>query len=655
MSKFCEMIETRARQLLVLLLVPLLFAATATTIASTAAEGSETAVGKTSTSAVSPSKSTATPAATKAPASVLPLVASPYPGDYTTRLVGDEEMRVGRFDIGRYGGTLVRSIIAADPKVFNPWTANDSTSSDLAGFMFSGLLTVDPYTGNVIPDLASSFSVDKDGLTYTTKLRKGLKWSDGQPITADDVAFTWNTIIAQGYGNSSIRDVVTINGKMPTVTTVDKLTNKFVTPKPFAPFSRLLSMSIAPKHIIEPILKQANGRDEFFKLWAAQLDPATLVTCGPYRLKRFVTAQRVELEATNNYYSVNKEGKKLPYLQKLIFLIVPDPNTNLLKFKSGELDNTGVRAQNVPELLAGQQKGNYKLYNLGPSFGTTFVMFNMNRRKNPKTNKPYVDPIKSAWFNDVNFRQAINHAINRDALVANYFRGIGAPLFTAEPPASSFFNKNLKPFKMDLSYSNNLLSQSGFKKGPDGFLRDKTGHKVEFTLYASAGSTFYEATGNQLKTDLAKLGIKVNFQPINFNVLNDRTSESLDWDVVLMSLTGDPQEPNNGGNVWKSGGRLHLFDLRKPDQNGITVVTDARPWEKRLDVLFDQGATTLNVARRHAIYDEYQKIIYDQAPFVFIASPMAIIGQHNTLQNFRPTPLSQPANGLHNIDELWKK
>src|SRR5439155_15155606 len=100
------------------------------------------------------------------------------------------------------------------------------------------------------PDMAKSLKIDPDGVTYTTVLRKGLKWSDGQPVTAEDVAFTWNTLIKEGYGNTSLRDVRTIDGKSRTVTVVDQLTNKFVTPSRFAPFARLLGMPVAPKHIV---------------------------------------------------------------------------------------------------------------------------------------------------------------------------------------------------------------------------------------------------------------------------------------------------------------------------------------------------------------------------------------------------------------------
>ncbi|HEY9789006.1 MAG TPA: ABC transporter substrate-binding protein, partial [Candidatus Obscuribacterales bacterium] len=157
------------------------------------------------------------------------------PGPYKTTEVNGLECKQGRFPEGKFGGTLVRPLIASDPKTFNPWVSADSGSSEMGGLMFSGLLTMDPYSGEMIPDMAESFEIKPDHLTYVVKLRKGLKWSDGQPITADDVAFTFNTIVGQGYGNTSARDVIAVDGKMPTVTAVDPQTVQFVTAKPFVP------------------------------------------------------------------------------------------------------------------------------------------------------------------------------------------------------------------------------------------------------------------------------------------------------------------------------------------------------------------------------------------------------------------------------------
>jgi len=563
-------------------------------------------------------------------------------------------MRQGRFANGKFGGSLVRYCV--EPKTYNPWTAADAVSQELGCLMFSSLAVLDPFTGEIIPDLAEKIETNKDNVTYTVKLRKGLTWSDGKPITSADVAFTWNTIINGGYGNSSIRDVSTIGGKSPSITTVDPLTVRFVTPSPFGPFKRLLAVPIAPAHVVKPIIDGPDGRRAFDRLWTANSDPQSFVVSGPFKLKRYLQGQRVEFARNASYAGVNSQGKRLPYLDQLTFLIVADSNTILLKFKAKETDISLIKPKAVVEMIAAREKDNFQLYNLGASTTSLFIAFNMNRRVNAKTKKPYVTPYKSEWFNDLNFRQAINHAMNRDQMVANCFNGIGLPMTASESSVSPFFNRDLKPLKADLAYSMSLLEKSGFKKKEDGKLYDKTGKRVEFTMVTAAGSSFNETAGNMIATDLANMGIKVNLQFLDFSILVDKISNSLEWDTCLYALKpGDALEPNEGCNVYKSDGRLHIFDQRLPDKNGKVTVTDARDWEKRIDELFSMGATTLEKKKRQAIYNEYQQIIYDQAPMIFLVTYLEIYGARKTVKNYFPTPLTQSVSGLHNIEEIFKE
>lgn len=586
--------------------------------------------------------------------SILPETNPPHPGNFETRLVDGVEMRVGRSKPGLAGGTLVKVIAGVDPKVFNPWTASDTLSRELATFMFRGLVDMDYYTGEVIPDMAAEVKELPDKLTYIVRLRKGLRWSDGHPITSADVVFTWNKIIAQGYGNSSLRDVTTIDGKSPTVTALDDLTIKFVTPKPFVPFKRLLGINIAPKHVVEPIISAADGRKAFDRLWASDCKPSSLVTSGPFVLSRFLPAQRVEMVKTDNFYMIDKAGKKLPYLDKIVYQIVPDVNTLLIKFNAKEIDITQLRPRDVVSLLEMQKSHNFTLFNLGPSIGSNFIMFNLNRRTNPKTKKPYVDSIKSAWFNDLNFRQAVNHALNRSRMVQNYFKGIGFEEFVSESKSSPFYNKNLAPFEQDLELAKSYLTKSGFQL-KDKKLYDSKGNRVEFDMVYGSGGTFYDAISEMIRTDLEQLGIKVNSQAVNFNVLIDKINTSMDWQCVIFSLVGDPTDPNDAGNVYKSDGRLHCFDQRLPDKDGTVIVTDARPWEKRLDEIFNSSASEFDRAKRGQLMDEYQKIIYDQAPFIYLVNAKFILGARNTIKNLEPTQLSQLVGGLHNIEEIYKE
>ncbi|MFA6990331.1 MAG: ABC transporter substrate-binding protein [Candidatus Gastranaerophilaceae bacterium] len=568
-------------------------------------------------------------------------------GEYKTVLINGREYKQARGEIGKHGGTFYSSTIGEGPKTFNPWNAKDATSSTLAGLMFDGLVTTDAFTGKVIPQMAKSVSVDKTGKIYTVTLRKGLKWSDGKEITADDVVFTWNDIIIAGFGNTSMRDIILVNGKAPQVSKIDKYTIKFVTPKPFAPFLRQLSASIAPKHILEPVVKK--GKAEFDRFWGVTTPVDQFVISGMFKISEYIPAQRIRFVRNPDYYMVDKSGHTLPYLSNYVVLVVGDQNNEVLKFEGGELDMLSVRGSNVARFKELEKKSNYTVYNLGPNTGTTFLTLNLNRRKDAN-GKYYVDPIKQRWFNDFNFRKAVDYAIDREFMVANVLSGVGAPLFTAESLSSIFLNQKLKNgHPRDIEYSKKLLKESGYTlKGNQLF--DKYGNKVEFTLFTNAGNTERESTGVMIKEDLRELGIKVNFKPVEFNVLVGKLTDSLDWDAVIMGLTGSALEPHDGKNVWYSTGAMHLFNMRK----GKDLITraDLRKWEAELDNTFDQGARELNVEKRKHIYDKYQDIVYEQHPTIYLYSGLNVVAVRNKFGNIEPTPLS---GVTHNLEEIYIK
>lgn len=545
--------------------------------------------------------------------------------------------------IGNFGGELIASTIGEGPKTFNPFNCKDNISAQLTGVMYDGLLTSDPITGQPIPKLAKSFSISNNGKDYLIKLRKGIKWTDGKPITADDVVFTWNDIIFAGLGDTSTRDSIVIDGKLPTVRKIDNYTVVFSTPKPFAPFIRMLSTPIAPKHIFMPATKK--GAEYFDSFLSTNTPPKDFVTSGAFKLKEYVPAQRVVFERNPNYYEINTKDQKLPYLDKLIYLIVGDLNNEVLKFEAKELDVITLQGSKVERYKSLEPHSDFKLYNLGPTTGTMYLSMNLNNRKNDK-GQFYVDPIKQKWFQDLNFRKAVDYAIDRKSMVFNIANGIGAPLFTAESLNSIYLNKKLKPYDKDINKSKELLKKSGFYTDKKGRLFDKYGHRVEFNLYTNAGNTEREAIGVMVKQDLEDLGMKVNFKPIEFNSLVNKLVSTFDWDMVIMGLTGSPLEPNGGKNVWLSDGRLHMFNQRTPQEGKQGIL----PWEKELDEMFTKGALATKFEDRKKYYDRYQEIAYNEKPFIYIYSPVIIVAIRNKFKNIYPSSLS----GLtHNIEEIY--
>lgn len=543
--------------------------------------------------------------------------------------------------IGNFGGTLVASTIGEGPKTFNPFNSKDNISSLLSEIMYDGLLSTDAITGQPIPKLAKDFTVNGD--TYLIHLRKGIKWSDGKPITADDVVFTWQNIIFDGYGNTSIRDSIVVDGKLPTVRKIDDYTVEFKTPKPFAPFIRMLSSPIAPKHVFEPAVRK--GKPYFDTFLSTNANPNTFVTSGAFRLKEYVPAQRVVFERNPNYYVINKNDQKLPYLDKLVYLIVGDVNNEVLKFEGGELDTIGLQGANVARFKELEKHSDFKIYNLGPDTGTMFITFNLNNRKDENGNY-HVDPKKQRWFQDKNFRQAVDYAIDRKNMVLNIANGLGAPLYTAESLNSIFLNKNLPAYERDIEKAKERLKASGYTWSKKGHLLDKYGNHVEFDLYTNAGNTEREAIGVMVKQDLEDLGMKVNFKPIEFNSLVNKLVNTLDWDMVIMGLTGSPLEPNGGKNVWMSNGTLHMFNQRPADY----TKDDRYPWEKEIDYLYTQGALATDFENRKKFYDKYQEIAYEEKPFVYIYSPLRISAIRNKFKNVYPTSLG----GItYNIEEIY--
>ncbi len=543
--------------------------------------------------------------------------------------------------IGKFGGTLVNSTIGEGPKTFNPFNSKDATSSTFADLMYDGLSTIDPVSGQYIPKLAKSFEVK--GNDYIIHLRHGVKWSDGKPITADDVYFTWKNIILDGYGNTSTRDSISVDGKLPTVTKLDDYTVKFTTPKPFAPFLASLSTPIAPKHIFEPAVKK--GKEFFDTFMSTNINPKDLVTSGAFQMIEYVPAQRAVYKRNPNYYVINSDGKKLPYLDKIIYLIVGDANNEVLKFEGGELDVIGVKGSDVPRFRERREKGDFSLVNLGPDTGTMYLSLNLNDRIN-EDGKHYVDPIKGKWFRDLNFRKAVDLVIDRENMVYNIANGFAKPLFTPESLNSIFLNENLKSYPRSPEKSKELLAQSGFTWDKKGRLLDKDGNRVEFDLYTNAGNSEREAIGIMVKQDLEDLGMKVNFKPIEFNSLVNKLLSTYDWDMVVMGLTGSPLEPNGGKNVWLSNGALHMYNQRKATEAGVNVL----PWEKELDYLFEKGATALTFAERKKFYDRYQEIIYNEKPMIYLYSPIRITAIRNKFKNVYPTSLG---GVIHNIEEIY--
>jgi len=542
----------------------------------------------------------------------------------------------------RYGGSLVEAV-PSDPKTFNDIVSTDAYSAAITAMLFEGLTTADPVTLKVIPHLAQSWEVSPDGLQWTFHLRDNVTWFDGVRFTADDVVFTFNDVIYNADIPSSSRDVLTIDGKPLKIEKIDDTTVRFTLPVKFAPFLRAMSQSILPKHCLMGPVQQK----KFSFTWGIDTPPSQIIGTGPFMLSEYHPGERLVFKRNPHYWKKSlTPGEALPYLDKVIFLIIPDPQAQLLKFIDGELDAAPVQGQDYPLLKPLEQQKNFHMYEAGADFGSNFLTFNQNPGINPNTHKPFVDSVKLSWFTNLQFRRAVVYAIDKKKIIEILNNGFGYPQNGPMSPSSGFFyNSDVTGYDYNLEKARLILKQAGFQyHGRTQTLIDPQGHPVEFNLYtADAGGAAHLQMAAIIRSDMEKLGMKVNLVPVEFNTLVNKLMSSFDWDAVMVGLTGGV-EPHFGQNVWRSSGGLHLWN---PHQQKTTTA-----WEARIDEIYDQGAQELDDTKRKALYDEFQRIVADQLPVIYTVLNTDMYAVRNKFGNLKPTV---SGGAFHNIEEIYIK
>lgn len=549
-----------------------------------------------------------------------------------------------------------------DPKTFN-FALNQEFPSIFL-FCFRGLTREEGTTGELQPDLAESWQISPDQRRIVFTLRDGLQWSDGQPLTADDVVFTYRDVIFNPKIPAEAQEVLRIGDSrtLPEVRKLDERRVEFLLAEPFAPFLAATAgpptdIVILPKHVLEPSVQtlDANGNPLFLSTWGTNTDPRQIVVNGPYQIESYRPGERVIYRRNPYYWERDAQGQPLPYVERIIWQIAESTDSQLLSFRSGDLDVVGdvrpLRPEYFSLLKREEKRGRFTVYVGGPWSGTTFITFNLNQGRNAK-GQPFVDPVKSRWFNTLEFRQAIAYAINRPRIINNIYRGISELQNSPISVQSPYYlppEQGLRVYDYNPERAKQLLQSVGFRYSATGELHDAEGNRVEFTLHTNAGNRIREAMGTQIREDLAQIGIRVNFSPINFNTLIGKTSDTRDWDCVLLGFTGGV-EPHAGANLWMSNGSSHLFNLGpQPGQPAMTdwVVSD---WEQEIDRLFQAGARQFDPALRKPYYDRFQQIAQEQLPVIHLVHEIALMAVRNRVEGIDYNGL--PSWGLWNIQYL---
>jgi peptide/nickel transport system substrate-binding protein len=548
---------------------------------------------------------------------------------------------------GIRGGELILCSLR-EPKTFNFLISDESASRYIGRFMFWGLLNFDVPTQTIKPALAESWTNSPDGKTWTFKLRKNLFWSDGTPLTADDVIFTWNDIVYNPQIPNPVRDEFIINGKKFTVTKLDDLTIQVVTPQVYAPFLQAFGFDVPiyPKHTLEKYVSDGSFQSAYGVNW----DPDDIVCDGPYCLKEYKQGQYAVLKRNPYFIEVDTNGTRLPYLDDIIFTVVPSFDAVALRILSGEADaDDMVRPMDYDRFKKVQDEGKIALLDPGIGLDMIFLCFNENTNLNAKTGQPLVDPKKLKWFRDQRFRQAISYGINRDAIIQAAYSSRAVPAYGFDTQGDKkWFNPNIQTYPYNPARALELLKEMGIeKRNGDNFLTDSDGHKIEFVLNANTGSSVADKCCVLVSDDLKKMGIDVTYQPIEFNSLIDKLYNTYDYECAFTALgSGAVVDPSGSMNVLKSSGFTHDWFPRQK--------TPSTDWEARMDELMDAQLQTLDVAERVKDFNEVQEILAEQQPMIFTVTPMYFAAIRPDIGNVRATALSY-YHVTWNAEELYFK
>jgi peptide/nickel transport system substrate-binding protein len=550
-----------------------------------------------------------------------------------------EEVLVLPGEMGRSGGRVVVAL-RAEPKTLNPLLAADINSREVIGVMQADLVHINRATQLTEPALAKSWKISPDGLRYTLVLRRGLKFSDGYPMDADDVLFTFRVYLDEKV-HAPQRDLLIFDGKPIFVRKLDLQTLVFQLPKPYGVAERMFDgWAILPKHLLEKPYEEG----KIGQLGTLATAPNQWAGLGPFRLKEYVAGQRLVLERNPYYWKTDAKGNRLPYLDELVFLFVPSADAQVLRFQSGETDLISRLSAENFSVLSREQK-DYTMEDAGPGLEYNFLFFNLS---DPGEKTPAETIQKLKWFQDVRFRQAVSAAIDREAIVRLVYQGRGSALWGLATPGNRRWQDEKLPHPLrSLEKARALLKEAAFSwsAGSNGesALRDPGGKPVEFSIVTNSSNAERAKMAALIQDDLKQVGMRVQVVPLEFRSLLDRVTQTKDYDACVMGIVSPDADPNADINVWLSSGGLHLWN---PSQ-----AHPASAWEAENDRLINEQMYAPTFEQRKKLYDRAQEILWDFQPMIFLASPDILTGARKAVGNFHPAVLEPYV--LWNVEQLY--
>jgi peptide/nickel transport system substrate-binding protein len=507
----------------------------------------------------------------------------------------------------------LRFCLRAEPKTFDPLLVDDGDSETVRYLTGGVLIRINRKTQQLNPELALSWTVDTQGRRITFRLRPNVRFSDGTPFSADDVAFTMKRLM-DPKTHSPTADTFRSSDVAPRIAVSSPLTVSVLFGAPVAGLERLFDQ---------------------VAITSARSPHKLAAVLGPYFLAEYKAGTEILLARNPHYWKVDGNGVRLPFIDRIRLEIQQNRDIELVKFRRGEIDLiNSVDADTFDEL---SRLAPRSVRDTGASLESEMMWFNQV----PSAPLP---AYKRTWFRSTAFRRAVSEAINRADICRIVYRGHARPAEGPISPANQFwFNASLKPHPYDTASARRRLEAEGFRlRG--GRLYDREGHAVEFSVVTNAGNRNRERIASMVQQDLEAIGIRLNVVTLDFPSLIERISQTFNYESCLLGLTNLDLDPSAQMNVWLSSAANHQWN---PNQK-----QPATAWEAEVDKLMRAQSSDTRPEVRKRAFDRVQQIVSDEAPFLYLVTKNSLTAISPEIQNASPVVLTPQA--FWNIELLRK-
>ncbi|PFN21119.1 ABC transporter substrate-binding protein [Bacillus cereus] len=480
--------------------------------------------------------------------------------------------------------------------VFLPYFQQNGWDGNVTSVIFASLVSTDKQ-GKPIPELAEKWDVSSDQLTYTFHLRKDLKFSDGSPLTADDVAFTLTLLHDKAYeGEVDISQYAVKGGKeykegkatsIEGIQVVDPQTIKITTEKVNSQAIFVLGGTVLSKAYYGKDYKQNTSLDYLKELYGKPL------AAGPYKFEKYIPGQEVRFVANENYYA----GK--PKIPNFIYKITSG-DTKLQLFQTGEIDHTSLgTGDEVLEQAKALQFANIQI-ETAPSFSYIYM----------NNNKPYLK--------DKKVRQALIYGLDRKKYVDTALKGYGTVANVPIHPTSwAYTEEGVNKYEYDKEKAKKLLDEAGWKVGSDG-IREKDGQKLKLSYFGPSSAKDSDLLIPIAKENYKEIGVEFNPEFMDFNTMLSKVNKG-DYDLASVStpITGDPSET---AGEYLSGVNEKSLGYKN----------------EKVDELIQKGIETVDIEKRKPIYKELYKELSDDPPVILLNYRRTITGYNGNIKGIDP-------------------